>query len=72
MAKRSESVIDIQGKQLKLSNLEKVLYPAAGFTKGQVIDYYVRIAPVLLPHLKNRPLTLKRYPEGVNGMFFYE
>ena len=72
MAKRSESVIDIQGKQLKLSNLEKVLYPAAGFTKGQVIDYYVRIAPVLLPHLKNRPLTLKRYPEGVDGMFFYE
>jgi bifunctional non-homologous end joining protein LigD len=72
MAKRSESVIEIQGKQLKLSNLEKVLYPAAGFTKGQVIDYYVRIAPVLLPHLKDRPLTLKRYPEGVNGMFFYE
>jgi bifunctional non-homologous end joining protein LigD len=72
MAKRSESVIDIQGKQLKLSNLEKVLYPEAGFTKGQVIDYYVRIAPALLPHLKDRPLTLKRYPEGVNGMFFYE
>lgn len=72
MAKRSESVIDIQGKQLKVSNLEKVLYPAAGFTKGQVIDYYVRVAPALLPHLKDRPLTLKRYPEGVNGMFFYE
>jgi bifunctional non-homologous end joining protein LigD len=72
MAKRTESVIEIQGRQLKLSNLEKVLYPAAGFTKGQVIDYYVRIAPVLLPHLKDRPLTLKRYPEGVNGMFFYE
>jgi bifunctional non-homologous end joining protein LigD len=72
MAKRSESVVDIQGKQIKLSNLDKVLYPAAGFTKGQVIDYYVRVAPVLLPHLKDRPLTLKRYPEGVNGMFFYE
>src|SRR4051812_5821977 len=72
MAKRSETTIDIQGKQLTVSNLDKVLYPAAGFTKGQVIDYYVRIAPVLLPHLKDRPLTLKRYPEGVTGMFFYE
>ena len=72
MAKRSESVVDIEGKQLKLSNLEKVLYPKAGFTKGQVIDYYARVAPVLLPHLKDRPLTLKRYPEGVEGMFFYE
>lgn len=64
--------IEVQGKRLKLSNLEKVLYPAVGFTKGQVIDYYVRIAPVLLPHLKNRPLTLKRYPNGVTGMHFYE
>ena len=68
----SETVVEIQGKRLKLSNLEKVLYPAAGFTKGQVIDYFVRISPVLLPHLKGRPLTLKRYPNGVNGMFFYE
>ena len=72
MAKRSESTVEIQGKQLTLSNLDKVLYPKAGFTKGQVIDYYIRIAPVLLPHLKDRPLTLKRYPEGVDGMFFYE
>jgi bifunctional non-homologous end joining protein LigD len=72
MAKRTETSIEIQGKQLTLSNLDKVLYPAAGFTKGQVIDYYIRIAPVLLPHLKDRPLTLKRYPEGVNGMYFYE
>ena len=71
MAKK-ETVIEIEGKTLKLSNLDKVLYPAVGFTKGQVIDYFVRIAPVLLPHLKDRPLTLKRYPEGVNGMFFYE
>ena len=68
----SDTVVDIQGKKLKLSNLEKVLYPAVGFTKGQVIDYFVRISPVLLPHLKGRPLTLKRYPNGVNGMFFYE
>ncbi len=67
-----DTVVDVQGKHLKLSNLDKVLYPEAGFTKGQVIDYYVRIAPVLLPHLQGRPLTMKRYPNGVNGMFFYE
>jgi bifunctional non-homologous end joining protein LigD len=71
MAKK-ESVIEVEGRQIKLSNLEKVLYPKAGFTKGQVIDYYVRIAPVLLPHLADRALTLKRYPNGVDGMFFYE
>jgi len=69
---KKETVIEIEGKTLKLSNLDKVLYPAVGFTKAQVIDYFVRIAPVLLPHLKDRPLTMKRYPEGVNGMFFYE
>src|SRR3954470_2136519 len=69
---KSGSSVEIQGRHLTLSNLEKVLYPAAGFTKAQVIDYYIRIAPVLLPHLKNRPITLKRYPEGVDGFFFYE
>jgi len=68
----SSHVVDIEGKHLKLSNLDKVLYPAAGFTKGQVIDYYVRISPVLLPHLKDRPLTMKRYPEGVDHEFFFE
>lgn len=67
-----ETVVDIEGRHLKLSNLDKVLYPEAGFTKGQVIDYYVRIAPCLLPHLRGRPLTMKRYPNGVGGMFFYE
>ena len=67
-----ETVVDIEGRHLKLSNLDKVLYPEAGFTKGQVIDYYVRIAPVLLPHLRGRPLTMKRYPNGVSGPFFYE
>ncbi len=65
-----ETVFD--GRRLKLSNLDKVLYPAVGFTKAQVIDYYVRISPALLPHLRDRPLTLKRYPEGVDGEFFYE
>ena len=64
--------VEVEGRQLRLSNLDKVLYPEAGFTKGQVIDYYTRVAPVLLPHLKGRPLTLKRYPNGVNDKFFYE
>lgn len=72
MAKRTETVIEVQGKQLKLSNLDKVMYPETGFTKGQLIDYYVRIAPALLPHLKGHPLTMKRYPGGVTGQFFYE
>ncbi len=67
-----DSTIEIQGRQLKLSNLEKVLYPAAGFTKQQIIDYYVRIAPAMIPHLAERPLTRKRYPNGVDEEFFYE
>jgi len=66
------ATVEIQGRHLKLSNLEKVLYPAAGFTKGQVTDYYARIAPVLIPHLKGRPLTLKRYPNGVDQQYFFE
>src|SRR5690348_17116608 len=68
----SEQIVEIGGRTLKLTNLEKVLYPAAGFTKGQIIDYYARIAPVLVPHLSNRPLTLKRYPGGVNEQYFFE
>ncbi len=64
--------VEVEGRQLKLSNFEKVLYPKAGFTKGQVIDYYTRVAPALLPHLRRRALTLKRYPNGVDGQFFYE
>ena len=62
----------MEGRTLSLSNLDKVLYPEVGFTKGQVIDYYTRVAPVLLPHLRGRPLTLKRYPNGVEGQYFYE
>jgi len=65
-------VVEIEGKHLSLTNLDKVLYPATGFTKGQVIDYYARIAPVLVPHLAGRPLTLKRYPEGVDKEYFFE
>jgi len=67
-----DSAIEVQGKQLKLSNLDKVLYPATGFTKQQIIDYYVRIAPAMVPHLTGRALTRKRYPNGVDEEFFYE
>ena len=68
----SSQEVVIEGKRLKLTNLSKVLYPKAGFTKAQAIDYYLRIAPALLPHLRDRPLTLKRYPDGVEGEYFYE
>jgi bifunctional non-homologous end joining protein LigD len=64
--------VHVQGRTLSLSNLDKVLYPVAGFTKGHVIDYYTRVAPAVLPHLEGRALTLKRYPNGVEGQFFYE
>jgi len=62
----------IEGRARRLSNLGKVLYPQAGFTKGDLIDYYARVSPALLPHLRGRPLTLKRYPDGVEGQYFYE
>jgi bifunctional non-homologous end joining protein LigD len=71
MAERRVSV-QVDGRTLSLSNLDKVLYPETGFTKGEVIDYYTRVAPVLLPHLADRPLTVKRYPNGVDGAFFFE
>ena len=70
MSQKAQLVV--KGKKLSVSNLDKVLYPKVGFTKGQVIDYFIRVAPVLLPHLKDRPLTMKRYPDGVEGEFFYE
>src|ERR1041384_438918 len=66
------STFKVDGHNLSLTNLDKVLYPKANFTKGQVIDYYTRIGQVVLPHLKNRALTLKRYPNGVEKEFFYE
>jgi bifunctional non-homologous end joining protein LigD len=62
----------VEGRRLKLSNWDKVLYPQAGFTKGELISYYAQIAPVALPHLRDRPLTLKRYPNGVEAKYFYE
>ena len=69
---RKTSHLEIEGHDLTVSNLEKVLYPEAGFTKGDVIRYFIDISPVLLPHLKSRPITMKRYPEGVNHFYFYE
>jgi bifunctional non-homologous end joining protein LigD len=62
----------IAGRELSVSNLEKVLFPHSGFTKGQLIDYYVRIAPVMLPHVRERPLTMKRFPDGVESKYFFE
>jgi bifunctional non-homologous end joining protein LigD len=68
----TDSAVEIQGRHLKLSNLEKVLYPATGFTKKDVIDYYARIAPAIIPQLTGRALTRKRYPDGVDGEPFFE
>jgi bifunctional non-homologous end joining protein LigD len=64
--------VEVDGRQLRLTNLSKVLYPEAGFTKAAVLDYYARIAPTLLPHIRGRPMTLKRYPDGVAGPHFYD
>jgi bifunctional non-homologous end joining protein LigD len=65
-------MVAVAGRRLRLSNLDKVLYPEDGFTKGEVINYYSRAAPVLLPHVIGRPLTMRRYPNGVGGASFYE
>jgi bifunctional non-homologous end joining protein LigD len=62
----------IGGRELAVSNLDKVLFPDIGFTKGQLIDYYVRIADAMLPHLRQRPLTMKRFPDGVGSKYFFE
>jgi bifunctional non-homologous end joining protein LigD len=64
--------IEVEGRRLRLSNRDKVLYPDTGFTKGELIDYYAAVAPFLLPHLAGRPVTLKRYPDGVKEPYFYE
>src|ERR1035437_7712143 len=63
---------EVEGRRLTLSNLSKVLYPANGFTKGAVLDYYARIAPVMLPHIEDRPMTLRRFPNGVDGQSFFK
>jgi bifunctional non-homologous end joining protein LigD len=64
--------VTVEDRELSLSNLDKVLFPESGFTKGQLIDYYANVAPVMLPHIQDRPLTMKRYPDGVDAKFFYE
>ena len=68
----ARTTVDIAGRQLTLSNLDKVLYPEAGFTKAEVIDYYHRVAPVMVPHLAGRALTLRRWPNGVDAKGFFE
>jgi bifunctional non-homologous end joining protein LigD len=68
----NKRVVEIAGRRLSLSNLEKDLYPAYGFTKAHILDYYRRMADFILPHLKDRALTLKRYPEGVDKEYFFE
>ena len=72
VARPSKTVTEIEGRQLTLSNLDKVLYPATGFTKAAVVDYYARIAPFMLPHLRGRALTMVRWPDGVDGESFFE
>ncbi len=69
---KTKSRLVVGDRELTVSNLTKVLYPAVGFTKGDLIDAYADLAEVLLPHLRGRPVTLKRYPDGVDGKFFYE
>jgi bifunctional non-homologous end joining protein LigD len=64
--------VQVEGRALTLTNLTKVLYPADGFTKAEVLDYYQRVSPMLLPHIAGRPMTLKRYPEGVDGEAFFQ
>ncbi|HEY2342973.1 MAG TPA: ATP-dependent DNA ligase, partial [Chthoniobacteraceae bacterium] len=69
---RTTAQLEVEGRKIPVSNLEKVLYPETGFTKGDLIHYYIAVAPFVLPHLKGRALTLKRYPNGVSQPFFYE
>jgi len=64
--------LHVDGREVKVSNWSKVLWPQTGFTKGDLVDFSLRIAPAILPHLEGRPLTLKRYPNGVEGQHFYE
>jgi bifunctional non-homologous end joining protein LigD len=71
-AASAKTIVEVGGRRLQLTNLDKVLYPATGTTKGEVIDYYHRISAALLPHLVGRPLTRKRWPDGVAGPFFFE
>jgi bifunctional non-homologous end joining protein LigD len=64
--------VEVEGRAVRVSNLDKVLWPAAGFTKAEMLDYYVRAAPVLLPHLAGRPITLRRFPDGIDEAGWYQ
>ena len=68
----TEVEVGVEGRTVRLSNLQRVMWPGTGFTKGEMISYYVDVATALLPHLRQRPLTLKRYPEGVEGPFWFQ
>ena len=72
MSPEEKVAVTVDGRTLTLTNLAKVLYPDDGFTKAEVLDYYQRVAPALLPHISGRPVTLKRYPEGVDGEAFFQ
>ncbi|MBT5755283.1 MAG: ATP-dependent DNA ligase, partial [Acidimicrobiaceae bacterium] len=67
----TEVTVEVGSRTLKLTNLDKVLYPETGFTKASVIDYYVRIAPVMLDHIGDRGITMRRFPDGVEGESFF-
>ena len=69
---RTEVRVEVDGRTLTLSNLDKVLYPRTGFSKGEVLHYYAQVAPVMLPHLRDRAVTRIRWPHGVGGQSFYE
>ncbi len=68
----ADQTVEVDGRTLTVRNLDKVLYPEVGFTKGEVVDYYVRVAPALLPHLADRCVTFRRFPDGVGGQSFFQ
>jgi bifunctional non-homologous end joining protein LigD len=72
VSQKKKATVRIAGREVSLSNLDKIMYPGVAFTKGQVIDYYTRVGRYILPHLQNRPITMKRFPDGIDGEYFYE
>ena len=71
-AGKPEVILDVDGRRLKFSNLNKIFYPADGYTKRDIINYYHDVAPLLVPHLAGRPLSLKRYPDGIDAQYFFQ
>jgi bifunctional non-homologous end joining protein LigD len=72
VTQKNQATLRVAGRHVSVSNLNKVMYPEVGFTKGQIIDYYTQVALYILPHLKDRPITMKRSPNGIKGQYFYE